>query len=260
MTSIFGSNSGALYFEEMSFGGGAARLAQQIENSAQRVEVSAPQPSAVAVAVAEPAAEPFEAPPAVMATAERLAQSFLTAIQDLRQSDSESAGALRQAVQEQQGRLETLVEALAGMHIRIDLLTETVSAQQAAGAQTRANYEQLAAEQATLAEMGARQEAAIREASGQAQDLSASVAARLEAFGRRLEVQHEELSGLRTIVSETSPAVTSVAERLDRQAEAIRGLWDTHLQRESALTQLVDGMASLRSASLQAPPAVVAGL
>jgi uncharacterized protein involved in exopolysaccharide biosynthesis len=44
-----------------------------------------------------------------------------------------------------------------------------------------------------------------------------------------------------------------VAERLDRQAEALRSMYSAYAQRETALEQLVDGLARLKAYPAPAP-------
>jgi uncharacterized protein involved in exopolysaccharide biosynthesis len=60
-------------------------------------------------------------------------------------------------------------------------------------------------------------------------------------------VQQEDLSAIKTTLGAFLTRVDALAERLDRQAEAVRSMYTAYSQRETELEQLVDGLARLRA-------------
>jgi len=67
-------------------------------------------------------------------------------------------------------------------------------------------------------------------------------------------VQQEELAALQTSVLGVSPRVTALVERLDRQADAIRSMYDGQALRETVLDEVVGVLGRLKTGT----PAVAA--
>jgi chromosome segregation ATPase len=70
---------------------------------------------------------------------------------------------------------------------------------------------------------------------------------RIEGICREMGVQQEDLSAIKTTLGAFLTRVDALAERLDRQAEAVRSMYTAYSQRETELEQLVDGLARLRA-------------
>jgi chromosome segregation ATPase len=77
--------------------------------------------------------------------------------------------------------------------------------------------------------------------------LSLSLSDRIEGLCRELGVHQDDLSAIKTTVGVFLSRVDALAERLDRQAEAVRSMYTAYSQRETELEQLVDGLARLRA-------------
>ena len=70
---------------------------------------------------------------------------------------------------------------------------------------------------------------------------------RIDALVGRLQLQQEELSSLPPRFAEMiSPRVAAVVERLDKQAEAIRSICETGIQREVLLDELSEVLTRLK--------------
>jgi chromosome segregation ATPase len=85
----------------------------------------------------------------------------------------------------------------------------------------------------------------LREA--QMAELSQLLVERVESLCKELGVQQEDVSAIKTTLSAFSTRTDVLAQRLDRQAEAVRSMYTSYSQRETELEQLVDGLARLRA-------------
>ena len=77
--------------------------------------------------------------------------------------------------------------------------------------------------------------------------LAQSLQERIETLCKDLGVQQEDLAAIKTALAAFSSRTEALAERLDRQAEAVRSMYTAYSQRETELEQLVDGLARLRA-------------
>lgn len=185
--------------------------------------------------------------------ADGLAKILGAAIQDLEQyivgESRKLSGSFRQQLERLQGTVDDLMQLME----RIEQLTATVSEQRSVGLAVQEKYEQLAAGMESLREADAHHGSEIGALRSEMQQLSASVSERLDALAAKLWLQHEEVSGLKSTVSEISPRVAALVERLDRQAEAIRSLHETQTQSETTLDQLVDVLAHRKASAASQP-------
>jgi len=74
-----------------------------------------------------------------------------------------------------------------------------------------------------------------------------AISERIDGLSKDLGVQQEDIAAIKGMVSTFSSRVDALAERLDRQAEAVRSMCTAYSQRETELEQLVDGLARLRA-------------
>ena len=70
---------------------------------------------------------------------------------------------------------------------------------------------------------------------------------RINGLTKELGVHQEDIAAIKAMVSTFSSRVDALAERLDRQADAVRSMCTAYSQRETELEQLVDGLARLRA-------------
>ena len=70
---------------------------------------------------------------------------------------------------------------------------------------------------------------------------------RVEALAKELMLQQDDLAVVKTTLARSDSRVDGFAERLDRQAEALRSMFAAYSQRETQLEQLVDGLTRLRT-------------
>jgi len=99
----------------------------------------------------------------------------------------------------------------------------------------------------TLQESGTRQAEELSTLRTEAKEFSTSVSERIDGLGKEFGVQQEDIATIKTSFAEFCSRVDAVAQRLDRQAEALRSIYATYAQRENELEQLVDGLARLRA-------------
>jgi len=230
MTSTHSVIGGTLCFEEFDLGPAAKEAGAQPETSAQ----PASPPPAPVPADHDPSAR------LVSELAVSLARVLAGVFRQLNERQTDENRALGAAVEQQGQRLSDAVEQIAGLAGRIEYLVETASEQQSAGAEAQQSCGQLAAGLESLRESHGRREGAVETLQNQLRELSDSVTERLDALLYRLGLQQEDLTEMKTATSELSPRVNQVVERLDRQAEAIRSLWDAQSHREAALSGLME--------------------
>jgi chromosome segregation ATPase len=105
-----------------------------------------------------------------------------------------------------------------------------------------------------LREAGSRNAADISSLRSETGNSLAQLAERVQSLANELEIQQADLTDVKSSLGGFCSKVDGFAERLERQAEALRSLFSTYSQRETQLEQLVDGLARLRGY-----PAPVAG-
>ena len=143
-------------------------------------------------------------------------------------------------------KLQATVERLLPLNEWIEQIAETVAEQRSAGLAMEQKHEQLSAATTSLQGVSAQHETAITALHGQMQDLSASVSGRIDTISTKLNLHDQELSGLQSTVSDLSPRVANLVERLDRQAGVIRSLHEAEAHREATLDQLIEALARLK--------------
>ena len=152
-------------------------------------------------------------------------------------------------------------EELSALRGETKVLSTEVSARiQSLGKEIGARQEQagqrldtLAAATTALQESDARQAGELTALRTETREFSATISERIDALGRELGVQQEDIESVKTTLGGLASRVDNVVERLDRQAEALRSIYSTYAQRETELEQLVDGLARLRSYPAPAP-------
>jgi DNA repair exonuclease SbcCD ATPase subunit len=169
-----------------------------------------------------------------------VAKVLATALHDLEGHIFAESRKFTESFSRQIGKLQAAVESLMPLGERIEQLTQAVSEQRSVGAMALERCEQLSA---ALQEAGARHELQIGALRDEAQASSAALSERLDALAGGLGAQKAEFVELKSAVSEVSPRVAALADRLDRQAEAIRRLYERHHQREATLDQLAEVLA-----------------
>jgi chromosome segregation ATPase len=96
-------------------------------------------------------------------------------------------------------------------------------------------------------ESSAKQAADLAALQNEARASSHSLSERIDGLSKDLGVQQEDIAAIKGMVSAFSARVDALAERLDRQADAVRSMCTAYSQRETELEQLVDGLARLRA-------------
>ncbi len=167
----------------------------------------------------------------------QLARILDSGIRGLEKRHRVELDSLRDTVAESQRRLDATGCELEELKHRTGGLLDLVSAHTSAALTNTQKYEELAQGIAALREAGTLQESAIAAATG-----------RLEEVAGFVETQRQDLTSLRPALLELSPQVAAVVERLDRQADAIRSLYEARSQRDAALDQLSDFLEQLKSA------------
>jgi chromosome segregation ATPase len=171
-------------------------------------------------------------------------------------------------------RLQATVESLSHLKVKLEQLTEAVTEQRSAGDSVGQKYEQVAASVTALGEVTVRHEkeigairtettalrveaTALRTETGalrgetgalrnEAKDFSTVMMHQMDGLSARMGLHQEELSGLKTTVSDISGKVAGFIERIDRQAEVLRSLNETQVRRAAALNELLGVLTRLK--------------
>ena len=152
------------------------------------------------------------------------------------------------AVQSQLEKLATgLQETEARQTAGMDLLRK--EAQESAESLSQ----RIVASTAALQEADNRQTAELVALQNETRALSQTVSGRIDDLCKELGVQQEDLAAAKATLCTFSARVDAIAERLDRQADAVRSMHAAYSQRESELGQIVDGLARLRAFSTPMP-------
>jgi chromosome segregation ATPase len=170
--------------------------------------------------------------------------------------------------EQQLERLHATVDSLTQLKIKFEQLAETVSEQRAAGTAVIQKYDQLSASVIGMEESVARHEKEVGALRGEAtslraetgalrgettalrneaKDLSTVVVHQIDGLSARIGLSQEELTGLKTTVSDISRKVAGFIERIDRQGEVIRALNDTQVRRAAALDELLGVLTRLKA-------------
>ena len=113
----------------------------------------------------------------------------------------------------------------------------------------RSIEERLDTTAAAIERAAARHESEVGALRSEMHDLRSSLSERVDAVCARVEVHQEQLGELRSTVLGVSPQVNTLVERLDRQADAIRSIYEVQTLRESALDQLGEALAKLKASN-----------
>ena len=97
--------------------------------------------------------------------------------------------------------------------------------------------------------VAARHESEIGAVRAEVRELKSSLTERIDSLCARVDVEHQELGALQSTVDGVSPRVNALVERLDRQAGAIRSIYDAQTMRENALDQLGEVLAKLKASN-----------
>jgi chromosome segregation ATPase len=150
---------------------------------------------------------------------------------------------------------KSVVAAMAQKHDQISsqvtAFKETEARQETELGALRGETTALRAETVTL-----RSEAGALRAEGK--DFSTVIVQQLDGISARLGLHQEELTGLKSNVSDISRKVAAYIERLDRQAEVIRALNETQVRRAAVLDELL-GLLTRLKAPPEAMVAMAAG-
>ena len=179
----------------------------------------------------EPAAsrQPGSGDDAIEELARTIARTIFAVAQDIaRQGAREAERGLAE-------KMEEMTQELTGTRQGLERLAQAVSDHE-----TR-----VTAAEATATDL--RQET---------RSLANLVANRTDALSGRLDSQSEELSGLTSTTGGNSASVARVIERLDRQAEAIRGLAESKELERRSLEQLGEALAGLKGVTARSSPAL----
>jgi len=153
---------------------------------------------------------------------------------------------LTHSFHEQLEHLQATVESLVQSQTRFEHLTEAVSEQRSTNVAIGEKYDQLAQTVTSLEQTTSRHQGELAAIRGETKDLSAIVG-HVDTLAARLGLHQEELTGIKTTVSDISRKVAGFIERLDRQAEVLRSLNDVQARRAAALDDVMGVLARLKT-------------
>lgn len=186
--------------------------------------------------------------------ADGLSQILTGAFQELERYIIGEGRKISTSMEQQLDRLQSTVESLAQLRLKLEQLTEAVAEQKSAGSAVAQKQDQISAQMAALVETSTRHETEIVALRGETaglradvKDFTAAIVQQMDGVTARVGLQHEELAGLKSNVSEISRKVTGFIERLDRQAEVIRSLNETQVRRAAALDELLHVLTRLKA-------------
>jgi chromosome segregation ATPase len=169
-----------------------------------------------------------------------LTSVLVRAIQDLERHITVENDRLGSTFGQRLDKLQSSVEGLQLLHDRLDDLVHAEDVVQE-------RFEQLAATTACLREAHARLDTDMAALRLQMEELSASTSNRVDEACRRIEGQEREISTINSGISDLASKVAAAAERLERHANAIRTIHDSHQQRTAVLGQVGELLDRLRS-------------
>jgi hypothetical protein len=179
-----------------------------------------------------------------------LAKVLVGAIEDLEQHITGETKAWTLAFSERLDKIQATIECLQPIAERLDILVQ-------AGAAVEAKYEQLAAITASLQAADSRHDAEIGALRNQFESLSAFSRDRIHEICQRIEEQERLISTANSTTCELTARVAAAAERLERQASAIRSLHQAHQQRAAALDQVAEVLGRMRPNEIPQPIAEI---
>ena len=169
---------------------------------------------------------------------------------------------------QQLDRLQATADNLTQLQVRFEHVTDAVSQQRSAGEAIAKKYDQLTTGMTTLEGASARHEKEIGALRGETtslraeagalrgettalrtetKDLATSVAQQMDGLSARIGLHQEELTGLKSTVSQISGKVAGFIERVDRQGEVIRAMTDTQVRRAAALDEVLGVLTRLKA-------------
>ena len=174
-----------------------------------------------------------------------LTSVLVRAFEDLERHITAENVLLNATFAERLDKLQNSVESLQPLHDRLDQFVS-------AGLAAQEKVEELAAATVSLREANARLDTDMGALRLMMDQLSASTSSHVDDACHRIEGQEREISRINSDFSDLAPKVAAAAERLERHANAIRTIHDSHQERTAVLGQVGELLDRLRSA--QAPP------
>lgn len=168
-----------------------------------------------------------------------LTKVLVGAIEDLEHHIMGETRSLTSAFSQRLDKIQATIECFQPIAERLDMLVQ-------AGAAVEEKYERLAAATVSLKEADSRHEAEIGALRNQIQGLSASSRNRMDEICQRVDQQERLISTANLITAELTAKIAAAAERLERQASAIRVVHQAHQQRATALDQVAEVLGRMR--------------
>jgi len=161
--------------------------------------------------------------------------------------------------EEQLQRLHVTVDSLTRLKTTFDELAQTVSEQRSVGAALSQKHEQMSGAVTSLQSVTARHETEIGALRGETKDFTTVIVQQMDGFSARLGLHQDEVTGLKSTVSDISRKVGGFIERIDRQADVIRALNENQVRRAAALDELLGVLTRLKQPSEPLVAAAAAG-
>ncbi len=181
-----------------------------------------------------------------------MAEALLEGIGIVQHQYEGENGAIRDILRQQREKLEAAVEGLEKAGQRINDLAGKITEQATSADAARGKQEQVGATVASLEQAWVEQQTAIEALKREAEALSVSMADRLDAVLGRTRLQ-EELTALKSQVTQLSEQIAGCNHRLDRQAEIVRCICEGQARGEAALDQFLEVLTRLKSVAVPLP-------
>jgi chromosome segregation ATPase len=178
--------------------------------------------------------------------ADGLSRILTGAFQELERHILGESRRISTSFEEQLQRLHGTVDSLTQLKTTFDQLAHSVSEQRSAGTALGQKQEQLSGAVTSLQSLTARHETEIGALRSETKDFTTVIVQQMDGFSARLGMHQDELSGLKSTVSDVSHKVAGFIERIDRQAEVIRALNENQVRRAAALDELLGVLTRLK--------------
>jgi chromosome segregation ATPase len=199
--------------------------------------------------------------------AARLADSLSTiltgAFEELERHILGEGRKISSSFERQLDRLQTSVNSLEQLQAKFNDLSDAVTEVRASASASSQKQDQFSTGMATLEATSARHDQEIGALRGEttalrtdAKDYATVVAHQMDALSDRIGLHQEDLTGLKSTLSEISRKVAGFGERVDRQSDVIRAITDSQAKRAVVFDELLGVLTRLRA---PAETAIAAG-
>lgn len=185
--------------------------------------------------------------------ASSVSHAVVGAVTNLEKHRAAQTQDIQNAIRHHDEQLRGVLERLTAVQQKLDEFARFASEHKSWAVSAGEKHDHLATEVESLRQSDASREASLEELRRETLDLSVSVSDRQDQMIGRLELQQADLAELKAGVGEVSPKLNAAVERIERQARALRSIFEAEKRREAALEQLNEAATNLKASVSQYP-------